>query len=83
VVIIEASHEGRSKRFVKRRRKSSIPNVPRRGEALDEGFSTSRRVRANLDFLANIDLVPGDIELVPSDKGMVMFAEGVERELVR
>ena len=48
--------------------------------ALDEGLTTPGGVGADLDCLANVDLLPGDIKLVPLNESMIVFCQGVWKE---
>jgi hypothetical protein len=59
---------------VRKAKRSEGRTIEGQGETLDEGFSTSCGVRVPW----YVDLVQGNIKLVPSHKGMVVFAEGVE-----
>jgi hypothetical protein len=53
------------------------------GEALNEDSPLLAEYALTWNFLAYVDLVPGNIKLAISDKGIVVFAKGVEGELVR
>lgn len=72
----QGAWEEQHKRLVKPQRKGPALDISMQGEAaLDEGLTSG--VGADLDCLANVDLLPGDIKPVPLNESMIVFRQGV------